>query len=418
MQSGFLIPAGASVDVMHHESQSCAMGVGQRHTLCISDVAFGGAGVGRIGDLAVFVPFVAVGEAVEVELIEIKRRYARGRLVSVSTPSTTRVTPPCPHFGQCGGCQYQHLEYTTQLRLKQKQVTDLIERVGHLADPRVHPVFASPRQFGYRNRLMVRSQWNKIEERPVVGFLRQESRLVVDVEECLIAEPALNKELAQIRQAPPPRGGLKVVLRVLPEGWEVPPDSFFQNNQFLLPSLVEVIRAALRESGVRYLADVYCGVGFFAIELAREVKSFVGIECDKRAIAAARTNAAARGIENGEFVTGMAEEYLPGLLARFGSERAAVILDPPRVGCHPKVLAHLRATRPSQVLYVSCHPATLARDLNVLCSDGIYQLVGVQPLDMFPQTQHIECVADVRLADSRISELALDQRPVFCRGPD
>jgi len=144
-------------------------------------------------------------------------------------------------------------------------------------------------------------------------------------------------------------------------------------------------------------------VGYFGIEAASAVESFVGVEYDKLAIAAARQNAAARGITNGEFIAAQVEDVLPELLQKFSvladghqKNNTAVILDPPRKGCWPQTLELLRQTRPAQVIYVSCHPATMARDLNILCADGVFELQRVQPLDMFPQTQHVECVADLR----------------------
>jgi 23S rRNA (uracil1939-C5)-methyltransferase len=142
--------------------------------------------------------------------------------------------------------------------------------------------------------------------------------------------------------------------------------------------------------------DLYCGVGFFGIELADAVESFAGVEYDRLAIQAARKNAEARKIANGEFISAKVEEVLPELLKKFSPERTAVILDPPRKGCQPEILQLLREMKPAQVIYVSCHPATMARDLNVLCGDGVFDLARVQPLDMFPQTQHVECVADLR----------------------
>lgn len=385
--------------MMHSERTTDATGfqVGERHLIRIHDVAFGGEGVGRIGDFVVFVPFVIEGEEVEVELAEVKRQFARGRLVEVRVASSVRVEPRCRYFGQCGGCQYQHIAYEEQLRLKRKQVQDLLLRVGRFGGTEVLPVIPCPEPYGYRNRLMVRTQWNKVERRLVIGFLRHDSRLVVDVEECAIAEPVLNAELRQVRLSPPPRGGLKVVLRTMPVGWEVPADSFFQTNRFMLSPLVEAVKKCIRDSGVEHLADIYCGVGFFAIELARELKGFVGIECDQRAIKAARKNAEAHGVAHGRFIAGLAEERLPEALSGLDPAQTALILDPPRVGCDARVLNQIRAVRPVQVLYVSCNPATMARDLNTLCSGGIYKVMRVQPLDMFPQTQHMECVADVRL---------------------
>jgi len=369
---------------------------GSRLTVTIRDIAFGGEGLARVDDFVLFVPFVVVGEDVEVEIIEVKKKFARARLLRVLKPAPERVAPPCRYFGQCGGCQYQHIDYPAQLRLKHKQISDLFQRIGGLSETVIEPVIPCGQPYGYRNRSMIRSQWDKVKKGLNIGFIRHDNRLVVDIEECKVAEPALNEQLERVRAHPPPKGGLKVVLRVAPEGWDVPRDSFFQNNFFLLPRLVESVRERVRDSGVRHLVDAYCGVGFFAIELADEVESFAGIEIDLMAIKAARGNAANRGRSNGEFVSGDVAAVLPGLLKRFSAALTAIILDPPRAGCSLASLELLRQTRPRQIIYVSCHPATLARDLNVLLREGVYELLKVVPLDMFPQTQHIECVADLR----------------------
>lgn len=373
--------------------------IGDRLGLIIDDIAFGGEGVGRVDDFVVFVPFVLVGEAVQVELTEVKKNFARAKLLGVDKPSPARIEPACRYFGRCGGCQYQHIEYPTQLQLKQKQIADLFERVGKFPADSIAAVIPCPQQLGYRNRIMVRSQWNKPEQKLNVGFVRWDCGLVEDIEECKIAEPALNEQLKNVRAHPPPRGGLKVVLRTLPEDWDVPPDSFFQNNFFLLPKLVETVRECLRAGGMRHLIDLYCGVGFLGIELAEVLESFAGVEYDQRAIQAARQNAATRQIANGRFISAKVEDALPELLKKFPPAKTAVLLDPPRKGCLPPTLKMLRAVRPAQIIYVSCHPATMARDLNNLCADGCFDLVRVQPLDMFPQTQHVECVADLRAGE-------------------
>jgi len=371
--------------------------IGSRLEVSITDIAFGGEGVARVDGFVIFVPFVVEGEAVEVEVTEVKKNFARAQLVRVLRASPDRVVPPCRYFGDCGGCQYQHIDYAAQLRLKHKQITDLFQRVGGFAESVIDPVAPCPQTYGYRNRIMVRSQWNKPKQALNIGFIRHDNRLVVDIDECKIAEPALNEQLQQVRAHPPPKGGLKVVLRIAPEDWEVPRDSFFQNNFFLLPALVETVRDRIRSSGVRHLVDAYCGVGFFAIELAGLVESFAGIEIDLMAIRAARRNAENRRRTNGEFLQGDVAEFLPSLLGRFSPDTTAVVLDPPRVGCSPASVQLLRHTGPAQVIYVSCNPATLARDLNALCAGGVYELVKVVPLDMFPQTQHVECVADLRV---------------------
>jgi tRNA/tmRNA/rRNA uracil-C5-methylase (TrmA/RlmC/RlmD family) len=384
------------------------LNVGDKLILTVDDIAFGGEGVGRVDDFVVFVPFVLVGEVVEAEITEVKKNFARAKPVRIEKSSSERVEPACRYFGKCGGCQYQHVEYAAQLRLKQKQIADLFERVGKISPGLVGAVVPCPKPYGYRNRIMIRSQWNKPEQKLNIGFVRWDCGLVEDIEECKIAEPVLNEEIQRVRAHPPPRGGLKVVLRVSPEDWDVPPDSFFQNNFSLLPKLVETVRGFLCDSGARHLVDLYCGVGFFGIELADTVESFVGVEYDRRAVQSARRNALSRKVGNGEFIAKTVEEVLPELLGKFSMERTTVLLDPSRKGCLPQTLKLLREARPAQVIYVSCHPATMARDLNILCGDGVFDLMRVQPLDMFPQTQHVECVADLRAAENLVNPHGAD----------
>ena len=373
------------------------LALGDRITVSINDIAFGGEGVARHEDFVVFIPFVAPGESVEAEIVEVKKNFARAKLVRVLECSPERVEAQCPYFGACGGCQYQHIDYQSQLRIKHKQVADLFQRIGGIDPALIQPVAPCPQPYGYRNRIMIRSQWDKFKQGLNIGFVRHDCGLVVDIEGCRIAEPALNEQIRHVRAHPPPKGGIKVVLRIPPEGWEVPPDSFFQNNFFLLPKLVETVGDRLKAAGTQRLVDLYCGVGFFGIELAGQVESFVGVEYDRMAIRSALKNAANRQIKNGEFLAGPAEELLPGLMTRFTPAATTILIDPPRKGCQPQMLENLRAMRPAQVIYVSCHPATMARDLNILCAEGVFEVAQVSPLDMFPQTAHVECVADLRV---------------------
>lgn len=370
--------------------------VGDRVTLEIHDLAFGGEGVGRIGEFVVFVPFVCPGERVQAKIIEVKRSFARGVLVRILRTASERVEPVCRYFEECGGCQYQHLSYDAQLRWKEKQVADLFQRVGGFEAAVVQPLLPCPAPYGYRNRILVRSQWNKPAQKLNLGYVRTDGGLVCDVESCAIAEPALNTALTEWRRNPPPKGGIKALLRIPPEDWDVPEHSFFQNNFFALPALVKEVRDRLQDAGTRHLIDAYCGVGFFSLSVADSLESFTGVELDAQAIAAARRNQRRRGFSHGEFIPGDTDAWLPRLLRQCDPRVAAVLLDPPRVGCHAPTLRVLREAHPAQILYVSCHPATLARDLKALCADGKYRLVRVQPVDMFPQTQHVECVADLR----------------------
>ena len=369
--------------------------VGDRLEVEIADMAFGGDGVGKVDGFVVFVPFVIVGELALVEITERKKDFARARLLQIITPSPDRVDPKCQYFGECGGCQYQHIDYEAQGRIKLEQVRNLFVRVGGFAPEVVGELIPCPAPYGYRNRIMIRRQWDKFQQKAIYGFLRAESRLVVDLERCEIAEEALNEQLQQVREDPPPRNMQKVVLRMMPDDWEMHRDSFFQNNFSLLPKLVETVRSRLADASTKYLVDAYCGIGFFSLSMADLVEGFVGIDIDKQCILPARENLAARGIENGEFIQGKTEEQMDALLERFPAEDTTLILDPPRKGVHKEGLEMLSNANPRQVIYVSCHPATLARDLKWLCEQG-YELKSVTALDMFPQTQHVECVADLR----------------------
>ena len=382
--------------------------IGQTCQLTIHDLAFGGEGVGRLGEYIVFVPFVIPGERVEVELTEVKKRFARGRCIKILERSLDRVEPRCKYFGECGGCQYQHIAYSTQVRLKGKQVGDLFERVGGFDRNCVAGIVPCPAPYGYRNRIMIRTQWNKQKQGLEFGFIRTDNKWVVDIDSCAIAEPALNAEILKARSNPPPKGGLKVVLRMNPEGWVVPRDSFFQNNFHLLPQLVDGVRAALKRFGSKYLIDAYCGVGFFGLEMAAQLDGVIGVELDRPAINAARENAAKRNVHNAEFVHGQAELLLPKLLERFPVELTTLLMDPPRAGLLPGSIDAILNSGVSHVVYVSCHPATLARDLKLLCASGQYRLDRVTPYDMFPQTQHVECVAEiVRTTSDPVEKVAL-----------
>ena len=185
-------------------------------SLTIHDIAFGGEGVGRVDEFVVFVPFVLVGEMVEAEITEVKKRFRARRLLRVVQPSPERVAPECRYFAQCGGCQYQHIGLSRpSLRIKHKQICDLFQRIGRISPAenrrRCSP---APQPYGYRNRIMIRSQWDKFKQGLNIGYIRADNRLVVDIEECRIAEPALNEQIRDVRANPPPKGGLKVVLRV------------------------------------------------------------------------------------------------------------------------------------------------------------------------------------------------------------
>ena len=375
----------------------------------------------------VMVPFALPGERVRVRVFRNHKNYSEADLVAVLTPSPERVAAPCPLFGSCGGCQYQHLAYAGQLAWKRRQVAEVLQHLAGVEFP-VAPVIASPREFGYRSKITphfnapsprLRSAGPPEAEPPFpIGFLRQGTRFdILDVSQCPIATPAINERLttvraeAQARRATYTRGGtflLREASGMVTTDYEAIVTEtvgnlklrflardFFQNNPFILPAFTGYVRGQVAASGARFLVDAYCGSGLFALTAAPAVEQVTGIEISESSVAFARENAAANGITNTVFRAGDAAAIFDGLA--FPAADTAVIIDPPRKGCDPGFLTQLFAFGPRTVVYVSCDPATQMRDLKGFLAAG-YALTAVQPFDLFPQTRHLECVITLRRA--------------------
>jgi len=342
----------------------------------IHDIAFGGKGVGRIDGLVVFVPFTIPGEKVEVAVTRRKKKFAEARLLSVETPSPDRVEPPCPYFGRCGGCAYQHIGYEAQLAIKGAQVEQTLRRLGRLSEPvPMQPVIPSPSPYGYRNRIRVHAAGG------VVGFYAHEANTLLDIEACPIAAPEVNARLSELRSRPLMEGDYTVAREA--------PAFFEQTNDAVAAALLERVGGLITPGG--RLVDAYCGAGFFSRHLRERYERVIGIEENDFAIAHARSLA----LPHETYLTGDVAEHLPAALAG-GGDTTSVILDPPAAGVAAPVLDALLAALPREILYVSCNPATLGRDLGTLCP--AYRLAEVTPLDMFPQTAEIEVVAHLRRA--------------------
>jgi tRNA/tmRNA/rRNA uracil-C5-methylase (TrmA/RlmC/RlmD family) len=384
---------------------------GQRLELDITTVAFGGDGVARHENFVIFVPFVVAGERVEAQIIEVKKRYATADLIRVLRPSPHRVEPRCRYYAHCAGCQYQHIEYGHQLEMKQAQIRDVFERIGKIKNPPVAPVVASPRPYHYRNKLVVHGPG-----RP--GFWTTRGRSIVNIEQCPIARDEINVRLAEIAGqqlrhvhvtlranaagqtwsfVEPPADQL-ITETVLGRELSVPLASFFQVNREVIELALQHTRAILAASGCRVLVDAYCGIGLFALLLADLVEHVYGIEADAAAIAAANANVETWGLKNCDFYAGQTERLLLYTLRQCPLDQTCLILDPPRSGCGRPVLKTLREQRPRKLLYVSCAPPRLARDVKELTEHG-YRLDRVTPFDMFPQTQHCEAVAELTRLD-------------------
>jgi tRNA/tmRNA/rRNA uracil-C5-methylase (TrmA/RlmC/RlmD family) len=338
--------------------------------LDIHDVAFGGSGVGRLDGKIVFVPFTIDGERVEAEVVEGRKNFDRAQLRKVIVPSDQRVDPICPYFGHCGGCDYQHIAYDHQLELKRRQVSQLLERIGRITDVDVFPTIASEGSYAFRNRITVHATDNRI------GFFERNSRNVVDVEQCAIASPAVNDALKALRAA-----GLEDGKHRTLRGAGVP-RTFTQTNDFIAMALLDFID---RHVTGEILVDAYCGAGFFGHALAGRLKRVIGIDWNEPAIDAARQSASS----NETYICGDVAATIESLLEN--EQPDTVILDPSADGVGDRVTDELGINPSSRLIYVSCNPATLARDLARLRNN--YQIAAVQPFDMFPQTAEIEAVA-------------------------
>ena len=364
------------------------------------------------------------GEEVLAEVVRVHRKYASARVVEVLAASPSRVDPPCPYFGECTGCQWQHVSYQAQLAAKRDKVVDALARVGGFQDPVVRDVVPSPSEYGYRNHARF-----TVNREGALGFVNRETRRFVRIDDCMLMHQGINGILRRLQDecgettqlsiragkgtqdylvqptlvnpaVTVATGQKRYVESVGGRRFFVSSPSFFQVNVEQAEKAAEVVRRGLELGAEDVVVDAYTGVGAFAVLLAGSVKKVVAVEESSAAVADARGNAA--GLENVEVLLGRTEDVIGSLPAL----PDAVVLDPPRSGCQPRALAGLIALAVPRVAYVSCDAETLARDLKMLCEGG-YSLREVTPIDMFPQTHHVECVALLEWAGAKTAPLAL-----------
>ncbi len=293
--------------------------------------------------------------------------------MEVLEPSPERVAPACPYFGRCGGCSYQHISYAHQLELKARQVEQAMRRIARLADPPMRPIVPSPVPYGYRNRITVHAEDN------VVGFFQRDVHELMDIAQCPIAMPEVNNALAQLRATRPRDGHYSLRAHSGPR-------VFAQTNDAVADALADFISTTLAdEQGL--LIDAFCGAGFFTKRLAPKFERVVGIDWDRFAIDAARKDAR----PNETYIAGdVAIELGRSLRTNDPPTQLALILDPPATGLTAGARHAILGNAPQTMIYVSCDPPTLARDLAALQSH--FSVVSITPFDMFPQTAEIEAV--------------------------
>ena len=370
-----------------------------------------GAGVGRIDGWVVFVPFTLPGERVRARVFRNDKNCSNADLIEVLVASAERVAPKCPLFGECGGCQYQHLDYASQLAWKSRQVGELMQHMAAIRFP-VNPCLSSEQIWNYRSKITPHFEKARDGDLGPIGFLAFGRRSqLIDVAQCPIAMDSINAALPAIRadlhaRATSFKRGATILLRASEDRVETDANAtvceqvgglalqflagdFFQNNPFILPAFTQHVATQAAAGGAQFLVDAYCGSGLFALTLAGHFQQVVGVEVSETSCEWARKNAKANGIGNVRFLTAPAEAVFDEI--NFPAAQTAVVIDPPRKGCTPEFLEQLIKFGPARVVYVSCDPATQVRDLKQLSEAG-YQLSDVQPFDLFPHTRHLECV--------------------------
>ncbi len=411
----------------------------------IDSMAFGGNGVARVKGKVVFIPYTISGERAWVEIVEDKKSYSIARLTKLIEPSPRRVEPPCSYFGTCGGCQWQHIHYSVHGELKKEILMEVLERIGELKEIPPITVFPSPDAYGYRVRVQL-----KVKE-GAIGYYKERSHHLVDIDHCPIAHPLVNhlilflrenlSALSQIQEIEinvspeegkgtclfyPASPGKKLpeVFKALedpvlkgyafakeggPELFGNPfltftnsfilrgeemtvrlhasPGTFFQVNLKQNQNLVQTVLEFSDLTGEERVLDLYSGIGNLTLPLAMGAKEVIGIEENRRSVKDARFNAETNGIGNCRFIRGRVEDLL-----KSGTEKSPslLVLDPPRTGCK-KIIGQIAVLRPERIIYTTCEPTTFSRDLRLFREKG-YSLSRLSLIDMFPQSYHMEVV--------------------------
>ncbi|HEY0083560.1 MAG TPA: class I SAM-dependent RNA methyltransferase [Pyrinomonadaceae bacterium] len=398
-----------------HQAAEGKLRVGATVEVEIERIVPGGAGLAHADDYTFFVTLAAPGDRVRARIERVRGKVAFATVAEIVTPSPARVEPPCPYFGRCGGCDFQQLTYEAQLEAKVEIIRDCLRRIARLEAPSEISITPSPAVWRYRSR----ARWQHDPVRQYLGYYELASHNICDVAECPVVLPEVQDKLSQLRatlgsgefdgaeefQAVAGDDGVSLLpplaeddarerFRDLAgERYRFDADCFFQINHALLePLLAEALGSAQGE----HAFDLYCGVGLFTLPLARRFARVTAVEGNASATNFARRNLSDAGLTNASVHTARVGDWL----SEHAGSHAPVdflLLDPPRAGAEPEALAAIIALRPRRISYVSCDPATLARDLRAL-SDAGFALDSLRAFDMFPQTHHVETVVHLTAA--------------------
>ncbi len=403
----------------------------------IEKLVYEGAGLGRHAGKVVFVPFSAQGDLLLVRPVEEKKNLIRASIVEILEPGPDRSAPRCPHFGVCGGCQWQHLKYPRQADAKRQ----ILEEVFHHRFPETRTLrivmIPSPEEYGYRSRARLQLRGYGAESK--IGFYRSQSHVIEDVEECPLLRPSLNRGLREIREerwrgaggpglqqlelacseeegiwraaeveseldesisalisAEGSQGQEAILRRRIGEFvYALTPSAFFQANDFMIGELVSRVRNLARTPGQGAVLDLFCGVGLFTLPLARQSEKVTAVEDSPIALRFCLQNAHSAGLSNVQAVCAEVSAWMKAVGSVAPPAYSVILLDPPRSGAGAEVMKRIVEWVPERVVYVSCDPQTLCRDLALLPARE-YRIDHVEGLDLFPQTYHFETIVRLR----------------------
>ncbi|HKP80806.1 MAG TPA: class I SAM-dependent RNA methyltransferase [Pyrinomonadaceae bacterium] len=367
----------------------------------------GGMGLAHAGGKTVFVSLAAPGDRLRVRVEREQGNVLFASIEEIIEPSPSRIEPPCPYFGRCGGCDFQQLTYEAQLAAKAEIIRDCLHRIARIENVPDFVVTPSPDNWRYR----MRATWQIDREQRTIGYYERGSRRVCDVVDCAVLRPALQEKLEEVRatewrQVPeelkhldvvqgengvsfaPPFAGFhtsELSVTVRGEVYQFNAEAFFQINRSLLGPLIDF---ALGDVSGESVLDLYCGVGLFTLPLARRFKNVVAVEANPAATRFARRNLQQAALTNARVITATVTDWFR---SRPVGPVDFVLLDPPRAGAESAVIKGILDLRPAAISYVSCDPATLARDLKKLIAGG-YAIDSIAGFDLFPQTHHVETV--------------------------
>lgn len=387
----------------------------------------GGLGLAHVEGRTIFVSLAAPGDRLRVMIERVKGTVAFASVNEILEPSSVRIEPPCPYFGRCGGCDFQQMNYAVQLDAKVEMIRDCLRRIGGIEDVPQFSITPAPNEWHYRSR----AQWQYDAVRRRLGYFESGSRNVCDVAECAVLAPELQSTLSSLRgqmdqgtlpdelrdfravvgdngvsiassvRSPTVTEGKRaetpvdITRTIAGETYRLNAESFFQTNADLLPQLIE---AALNRAHGERALELYCGVGLLTIPLARKFTSVVGVESDSAAVKFAQSSLSLAGLSNAKIAREDVGNWLASNEQNLRSDAPDfLLLDPPRTGAESRVISGILSFKPKRICYVSCDPATLARDLKKLIAGG-YSLESIVAFDMFPQTHHVETLVHLSYA--------------------